>query len=197
MKKEPIILIGGGGHCKSCIDVIEQNSTFEIIGIVDIKDNVGDVVLGYPLIGTDDDLLAIFSDCRNALITIGQIKTHKPRRALYEKLNEIGYRFPSIVSPLSYVSQHAVIGEGTIVMHHALVNANAVIGKNCIINTKVLIEHDACVGDFCHISTAGVVNGGVNIKKGTFYGSNSTSKEYATSNEDDFIKAQSIFKGRE
>ena len=30
-----IILIGGGGHCKSVIDVIEQEGKFKIVGIVD------------------------------------------------------------------------------------------------------------------------------------------------------------------
>ena len=33
--KKNIILIGGGGHCKSCIDVIEAEDKFEIAGIVD------------------------------------------------------------------------------------------------------------------------------------------------------------------
>ena len=33
MKK--IILIGGGGHALSCIDVIESEKKFKIVGIVD------------------------------------------------------------------------------------------------------------------------------------------------------------------
>jgi len=32
--KEQIILIGGGGHCKSCIDVIEQKGRFAIAGTI-------------------------------------------------------------------------------------------------------------------------------------------------------------------
>ena len=36
MKK--IILIGGGGHCKSCIDVIEQEGKYRIAGIVDMAE---------------------------------------------------------------------------------------------------------------------------------------------------------------
>ena len=35
MKK--IILIGGGGHALSCIDVIEHEKKFKIIGIIDKK----------------------------------------------------------------------------------------------------------------------------------------------------------------
>jgi len=35
---KPIILIGGGGHCLSCIDVIEQTGLYQIIGILDLPD---------------------------------------------------------------------------------------------------------------------------------------------------------------
>ena len=41
MNKKQIILIGGGGHCKSCIDVIESTNEFSIAGIVDTKDKIG------------------------------------------------------------------------------------------------------------------------------------------------------------
>ena len=33
-----IILIGGGGHCVSCIDVIEAGKKYKIMGILDNKD---------------------------------------------------------------------------------------------------------------------------------------------------------------
>ena len=55
-------------------------------------------------------------------------------------LNQLNYSLPFIISPTGYVSKHAKIGEGTIVMHNTIVNANARIGKNCIINNKSLIK---------------------------------------------------------
>jgi FlaA1/EpsC-like NDP-sugar epimerase len=54
--KQKIILIGGGGHCKSCIDVIEQEGKYTIAGVVDVKEKAGQTIMGYPFIGTDDDL---------------------------------------------------------------------------------------------------------------------------------------------
>lgn len=55
--KEKIILIGGGGHCRSCIDVIEQEGRFEIAGIMERPNNSkSSIVLGYAILGTDDDL---------------------------------------------------------------------------------------------------------------------------------------------
>ncbi|UWY60820.1 NeuD/PglB/VioB family sugar acetyltransferase [Aliarcobacter butzleri] len=190
--KEKIVLIGGGGHCHSVIDVIEQENKYEIIGIVDTKENIGKKVLDYKIIACDDDLETIFLSCKNALITVGQIESNKIRVKIYNKLKEIGFNLPVIISPLAYVSNHSSIEEGTIIMHHALVNANTKIGKNCIINTKALIEHDCVIGDNCHISTASVLNGGVRVKENIFFGSNATSKQ--SIEIDGFIKAGSLAK---
>jgi sugar O-acyltransferase (sialic acid O-acetyltransferase NeuD family) len=176
--KEKIILIGGGGHCKSCIDVIEQAGKFQIAGIVDLPEKLHQKVLGYEIIATDDELPQLINEYENFLITLGQIKSPGKRTRLFEKVKELGGKLTGTISPLAYVSKHAEIGDGTIIMHHALINAGAKIGSNCIINTKALIEHDAIIEDHCHIATGAVVNGGVKIGTGTFFGSNAMSREY-------------------
>lgn len=190
--KENIILIGGGGHCKSCIDVIEQEGRFHIAGIIDKVELIGQEVLGYKIIGTDDDLEALFKKYKYAFITIGHIGSTITREKLFYKAIEIGFEIPKIISPRAYVSDHSQIEHGTIIMHDALVNANVKIGKNCIINTKALIEHDAMIDDDCHISTGAIINGGVIVKAKTFVGSHATSKEYIEVSG--FIKAGSIVK---
>jgi sugar O-acyltransferase (sialic acid O-acetyltransferase NeuD family) len=191
MRKE-ILLIGGGGHCKSVIDVIEQEGNFIIAGIIDRKELVGQKVLGYEVIGCDDDLEVLAKHYKYACITVGQIRSNEVRVKLFDILKKFNYELPVIVSPLSYVSSHATIDEGTIVMHHALVNADAKVGKNSIINTKALIEHDSIIGDHCHISTATVINGGVKVQENSFVGSNSTTKEYSEING--FMKAGEVLK---
>jgi len=167
-----LYLIGGGGHCKSCIDVIEQMAEYQILGIFDIENNIGKDVLGYEIIGTDSEISEYIKDDNYFLITIGQIKDPSPR----VKLFNLNLNFATIISPRAYVSKHASVGAGSIVMHDALVNAGATIGLNCIINSKALIEHDAVVGDHCHISTACVINGNCSIGEKTFIGSNTTLK---------------------
>lgn len=189
---EKIILIGGGGHCKSIIDVIEQQAEYQIAGIIDKKELLGTEVLGYKIIGTDEDLPSLQKQYPNAIITVGQIKSNATRVNLFETLEKLGFNIPIIISPLAYVSRNASISEGTVVMHGAIVNPHAQIGKNCIINSKALIEHDAVVEDSCHISTGAIVNGGVIVKANTFFGSNATSKEYVTVGG--FIKAGSVAK---
>ena len=189
---QEIILIGGGGHCKSVIDVLEQENKYTIAGIIDKKELIGKEVLGYKVIGSDDDLKELFDRYKNAIVTVGQIQSPEIRIKLFTKLKDIGYNLPTIISPLAYVSKHALIREGTIIMHHVLINASAIVEKNCIINTKSLIEHDCVIESNCHISTASVVNGGTIVKEGTFFGSNATSKESIECNG--FIKAGSLAK---
>ncbi|WP_457749361.1 NeuD/PglB/VioB family sugar acetyltransferase [Sulfurimonas sp.] len=188
MKK--IILLGGGGHCKSVIDVIELEGRFEIAGIVEKFEGESSEVLGYPLIGTDDELEVLREAYEYAFVSVGHIKSNSVRVKLFKKLKKLDFIIPVIISPLAYVSKYAKISEGSIVMHHACINAGAKVGKNCIINSKALIEHDSVVEESVHVSTAAIINGGVLVKANSFIGSNAVTKESITI--EGFVKAGSV-----
>ena len=191
---KPILLIGAGGHCKSCIDVIEQIDEWQVAGIVDRKDSGVTDVLGYPVIGCDDDLAELIKQYEYALITVGQLFSADLKIRLFNQLKTLGFKQPSIVSPLAYVSSHSKVGEGTIVMHHAIVNAAAIVGNNCIINSKALIEHDAVIENHCHISTGAIINGGVIVGEKSFIGSHATTKQMIVIPVQSFIKAGVVVK---
>lgn len=170
--KHPLILIGGGGHCKSVIEVAES-AGYEIKGILDMPDEVGKEVLpGHKVIGTDDEIPQYVEEC-DFVITVGFIKNPALRIKLYNKVKAAGGRLATIIASTAHVSKYAELGEGTVIMHHAFVNAGAKIGDNCIINTFVNIEHDAEVGNQCHISTGTMVNGECKIGENCFIGSQS------------------------
>lgn len=173
MKKQDIILIGGGGHCRSCIDVIETENKYHIFGIVDEEGKLHNEVLGYKVIACDKDLPDLVGKHENFLITIGSMKDLSKRTERFKLLKKLGARFPVVISPLAHIAKNVFINEGTIVMHKALVNSNASVGKNCIINTSALIEHDSTVGEHSHISTGSIVNGTCHIGNRVFAGSNS------------------------
>lgn len=170
--KRPLTLIGGGGHCKSVIEVAESTG-YEIKGILDMPDEVGKEVLpGHKVIGTDDEIPQYVEEC-DFIITVGFIKNPALRIKLYNKVKAAGGRLATIIASTAHVSKYAELGEGTVIMHHAFVNAGAKIGDNCIINTFVNIEHDAEVGNQCHISTGTMVNGECKIGENCFIGSQS------------------------
>lgn len=171
---EKLILIGGGGHCKACIDVIEQSGNFEIAGILDQENLIGQSVLGYSIIGSDNDIPKYIDLGYSFLITIGQIKSADARKKIYKSLEDCKAKMAIVVSPRAYVSKHAKVGEGTIIMHNVTINAGARIGVNCILNTGCNVEHDAVLGDYVHVSTLAVVNGDCKIGDEAFIGSNAT-----------------------
>lgn len=173
MAGKRIILIGGGGHCKSVIDIIEAGGVYEIAGILDVPENKGKTLLGYPVTGTDEDIESLAAAGHTFIITLGQIRSSVLRARIYERLKACGAALATLIAPTAYVSKHATVGAGTVIMHHATVNAGAVIGLNNIINTGANIEHDAHTGNHCHIATHAVLNGDCRLGEGVFIGSNS------------------------
>src|SRR5450631_674181 len=67
VSRVPILLAGAGGHARACIDVIEQEGRFVVGGLVGLSDEVGGRLLGYPVIGTDEDLGALSAEFRHAM----------------------------------------------------------------------------------------------------------------------------------
>lgn len=169
MNQQELILVGGGGHCKSVIEVAESTGR-RIAGILDVSANVGKKVLGYDIVGTDD-LIGEWVGRAEFIVTVGHIKNADIRIGLHEKIETAGGHLATLIASTAHVSKHAVIGEGSVIMHHAMVNADARIGRGCIINTFSNIEHDAVVGNYCHISTGAMVNGNCTVGEGTFLGS--------------------------
>ena len=172
-----IVLVGGGGHCRSCIDLIEEQGQYRIAGIVDRPEKQGTAVMGYAVIGDDNDLPDLVSQYPCFLVTVGQIRSPEPRKSLFQRLRKLGAKLPPIVSPRAHVSRHARLGDGTVVMPFALVGPQAVVGENCIINTRALVEHDVVIGDHCHLATGALVNGGVTVGDVVFIGSGAVVRE--------------------
>lgn len=168
---KPLILVGGGGHCKSVIEVAES-AGFVIKGILDLPENIGHDILGYRVIGTDDDIPLYVSEA-DFVVTLGFIKNPLLRIQLHDKIEGAGGHLATIIASSAQISRHAKIGVGTVVLHQACVNADASIGKGCIINTFANIEHDAVIDDYCHISTGAMVNGNCQVGESTFLGSQS------------------------
>jgi len=185
-----LILVGGGGHCKSVIDVAES-AGYTILGVLDLPSEVGKKVLDYEVIGVDDDI-PHYVDKAEFIITVGQIKDALLREKLHDKIVSAGGRLATIVASTAYVSKYAVLGRGTVVMHKAFVNAEVVIKESCIINTFANIEHSAEIGSFTHISTGAMVNGDCKVGSHVFLGSQSVMLNGTSIGDNNVIAAGSF-----
>jgi sugar O-acyltransferase (sialic acid O-acetyltransferase NeuD family) len=164
-----IILIGAGGHCESCIEIIEKEKKFKILGLVDNKKK--GFFLGYKILGSDKDLLKLRSLTDNSFVTLGQIKNYEKRKKIFKKLLKLKFYIPQIISNLSYISKKTLIKNGVIVMNGCIINSGSIIGNNCIINNGSIIEHNVIIGDNCHISVGAIINGNARIGNNCFIGS--------------------------
>lgn len=187
---KPLILIGGGGHCKSVLEAAES-AGYNILGVLDMPEDVAKDILSTKVIGTDDDIPA-YVDKAEFVITVGFIKNPSTRIRIYNKVKEVGGKFATIIASTAYVSKYATIGEGTVVLHQAFVNAGANVGCNVILNTATNIEHDAVIGDHCHISTGTMVNGDCKVGERCFIGSQSVLANGISIGDDIIVGAGSL-----
>lgn len=173
MSKIPLILIGGGGHCKSCIEVVESTDTYAIHQILDVREKIGEKVLDYPITGSDDDLETLLENKEfQYLLAIGQTTNPQIRKSIFNKIKSGNGKLPVVISSKAIVSSRCAIGEGTIIMHAAVVNADVRVGDNCIINNNVNLEHDAEIGHHTHVATNAVINGNCRVGSEVLIGSN-------------------------
>jgi UDP-perosamine 4-acetyltransferase len=189
---EDIILIGGGKHCQVVIDLIRSMEDYNVWGISDKKEKLHDKVLGVEINTTDDILGELYPDIGFAFITHG--KDLKMRGKLFSIAENIGFKFPILVSKSSKISESVIIGDGSLVMHGAIINPKVEIAENCIINSGAIIEHDCKIGEHVHLASGSVLSGSVRIGRLSLIGANSTIIPGINIGKESIIGAGSVVK---
>lgn len=170
-----LVLIGGGGHCKSVIDIVKHLKLYDEIVITDPCIPIGKEILGIRIVGNDDALFDLKKIGFNeAFITVGSIKSTKLRQSLYNKAYDLGFVFPNIIAPSACISQSVRMEDGIFIGKGAIVNADVCIGKMAIINTGTIIEHECNVGKYSHIAVGSILCGGVSIGNHSLVGAGTT-----------------------
>jgi len=175
-KLDEIILLGGGGHAKVLIDLINVSGQFEISGILDTQLEVGTKVSNIPVIGDDDLLPGLYNKgIKNVCIAVGSVKDTTSRRMLFDKVKHIGFLVPCLLHPQAIiVSRNIHFSEGVQIMAGVNVQTGSLFKENTIINTGAIIEHDCSIGSHVHICSGVVISGGCTVGDGTFIGAGAT-----------------------
>lgn len=166
-EREPVILIGGGGHALVVADAAIACGRGVVGFFDDAKDARASEQFGLTRLGTVETLIKLLagrggSEARRDvkyIMCVGDVKT---RAKLLAKL-EIGDRFATVVHPTAYVAESAVIGVGAFVGPRAAINACAIVGRHAIVNTGAIVEHDCIVGVNTHVAPGVVMGGDVEI----------------------------------
>ena len=174
-KLDEIILLGGGGHAKVLIDLINTSMQFEISGILDTQLEIGTKVLNVSVLGDDDLLSGLYSKgIKNVCIAIGSVKENARRRILFDKVKQMGFLVPYLLHPQTIISKNVHFSEGVQIMAGVNVQTDSLFKENTIINTGAIIEHDCSIGSHVHICPGAVISGGCTVGDGTFIGAGAT-----------------------
>lgn len=189
-----IVIVGAGGHAKVTINVIQSlGQHYEIVGIIGLEHEIGAKVNGVTVIGNDDKLFELLkNDINYACIGLGSVGDNTKRKGLYEKANEIGYKFPSLIHKKAIAYGKVEEFNGVQIMAGAIVQIDSVIGENTIINTGSIIEHDSVIGNHVHVSPGAIVCGGCVINDGTFIGAGAVVKQGVKIGENSTIAAGAV-----
>lgn len=170
-----LVLVGGGGHCKSVLDAAVSMKYFDKIVITDPSIPIGTKIMGYEVVGSDDALLGLKNTGFDmAFITTGSIKSTELRRKLAKKIISIGFVVPNIIDPSAQVSKFARMQHGIFIGKNAVVNSETILGNYSIINTGSIIEHECSIGDYSHIAVGGIICGNVYVGSDSFVGAGTT-----------------------
>jgi UDP-perosamine 4-acetyltransferase len=163
----PVVLIGGGGHAKVVIEILEAAGTFEIAGCL-TGEGSAQSVLDVPVLGDDSCLPRLYaSGIRHAFVAIG---SNRLRQRLSGAVSQLGFELVNAISPLAIVSRRARLQNGIAIMPGAVINSCATLGNGCIINTGVTVDHDCVVGDWAHLAPSTALAGNVTVGAGAFLG---------------------------
>lgn len=170
-----LVIYGGGGHAKMCIDILKRQAGWRLEGIVDGTLEPGSQVLGVPVLGGEELLSSLpASGVRYAVLGVGAATNHSIRTALFRKLKGHGFELPNLIHPAAVIEPSAQLGEGNQVMAQAYIGSDACIGDNCIINALSVVSHDSQLADNVHLAPASVLAGGVQIGSDTLIGMNTS-----------------------
>jgi len=193
MKREPIFVIGASGHAKVIIDIIEKEGKYEIAGLIDSFKNKGDELLGYTILGKENEIaeLAQLHSVSAVIIAIGDNWT---RHLVMERIskNATELKFASVVHPSAQIAKNVQIGEGVVIMAGAVVNTDSVIGDFTIINTKASIDHDGKMMPFSSVAPGVTAGGNVTIGSYTAISIGATIKHNITIGQHALIGAGAV-----
>lgn len=167
-----LAILGAGGHGRSVADVAEacgwRVSLYDDAWPALQASGPWRVVGNNERLDRDraafDGVAVAFGDCARRL------QAHR-------RLQAQGVALPTLVHPTAWVSPHATLGPGCIVMAGAAVNVGTSLGEACLINTGATVDHDCHLAAGVHVSPGAHLAGGVQVDEMAWVGMAAALKE--------------------
>lgn len=193
-KKNDLLIFGIGGHAKMCIDIINKNNNYNLVGYVaDTANSSTSEYYNLKYFGTQNS----FEDLKkrglkNMILGIGLIGNLQLRQKLHEKIKKY-FDIPIIIHESAIIESTSKIKQGTQVFAGAIVGSHSSIGENCIINSNSVISHDCIIGNHTHITPSATIAGNVIVGERVTIGMNASIYLNSKIADDTIIKNNESF----
>lgn len=154
-----LAILGAGGHGKVVADAAICAGWSEIAFFDDSYASTCRVG-PWNVVGTNAEFRLRAGDFEGVTVAIGDSRT---RLAWIDESLIKSSNLVSIVHPFSYVSRHAQIGAGSMILAGAVVNPFARLGRGCIVNSGATVDHDCELADAVHVSPGAHLAGSVRV----------------------------------
>ncbi|WP_339670058.1 acetyltransferase [Dasania marina] len=170
----PVVILGGGGHASVLMDILQITGR-EIIGVVDPALVKGSVLSnGVKVLGDDQEIMTYTANDIELVNGVGSLPGQMLRKSLYQKYQQLGYHFTTLIHPSATIAQAVRLAEGVQLMAGTVVQTGSAIGANTIINTRASVDHDCVIAEHCHIAPGAVLCGDVVIAASVHVGPGAT-----------------------
>tara|TARA_B100000579_G_scaffold437635_1_gene467893 strand:+ start:168 stop:830 length:663 start_codon:yes stop_codon:yes gene_type:complete len=161
---DKLVIVGTSGHAKVIIDIVQKQNTYKLIGFLDPFKEKGQKILGYEVLGSDEDLNPLLNKHGDFKLFIG-VGDNWVRNTIYQKLIKISKQisFATLIHPSAQISSNVKIGDGVVIMAGVVVNIMTEIGDFSILNTNSSVDHDCRMGRFSSIAPNSVIGGNVTV----------------------------------
>lgn len=169
-----LAILGAGGHGRVVADAADA-AGWTVSGLFDSSAPPGDHP--WPIMGDAETLCARLAAFDGVVVALGD---NDLRLAWTLQLAARGAALATIIHPTAWVSTHARMGGGTVILAGAVVGTGARLGRGVIVNTGASVDHDCVLGDGVHVSPGARLAGGVTIGERSWIGLGAVVREGLT-----------------
>ncbi len=169
-----VAIVGAGGYGRIVLDVLLASGYGDrVLGFYDdAHAALSGEVRGVPILGDVGMLKSMLSV--EPVHVVVAITDNGARLQVANSLRGLGARFLSAVHPEAYVSEAAVVGDGSVVAAGAIVHPDAAVGSHCYLGPQSVVDRDAEVGAGTWISAGAIVGPGAHLGARVVLGQNSS-----------------------
>jgi len=196
--RKRVAIVGSAlaGGAAQIIDALEGSTELVPIAIYDSDARaVGQAVLGVPVRGSSDEVVAAFrrGELDAAVVGIGTLAI---REAVFDGLRAGGVPTCNVIDRAAIVSRSAMLGTGNVVLATVYLGPEVTLGDNCYLVTGTRINHHTKIGDHCYFASGVTISGRVQIGARVRFDLMSAAATDAIVPEGTIVAAGTIFAAR-